>query len=235
MQREPPAAHRQQPLRQLFTQHVSLTFDDGPDATWTPAVLDVLAAADTRATFFVIGSAARAHPGLLRRMVEAGHEVANHGFSHRHPWLLSEAQVVRDFVDGQTAIADITGEAPRWFRPPHGRLRSGLLAHLHSAQQYQDVGIALWSVSAVDWGLMGTAAGIKRRLDAVQSGDIVLMHDAPRTSNHPEQLLLVLPGFLQQLAAAGLPCSLLPTVSVVRQPIQVRAHDTGNHRYHHWL
>jgi peptidoglycan/xylan/chitin deacetylase (PgdA/CDA1 family) len=177
-------------------QRVYLTFDDGPDPQWTPRVLDLLAQHAVRATFFVIGRAARDAAGIVQRIGEAGHEVENHSWSHRHPWALSASAARGEVRDGAAAVADLVGRAPRYFRPPHGRLRRSM----SEAAQEDGQQIALWSVSAVDWGPFGHAAGIAARLRRVQAGDIVLMHDGKRGINRPEELERVLPGFLQALS-----------------------------------
>ncbi|MCW5620148.1 MAG: polysaccharide deacetylase family protein [Burkholderiales bacterium] len=186
--------------------HIHLTFDDGPDPQWTPRVLDVLAAHGMRATFFVIGRAALAHAALLRRVVAAGHEVGNHTWSHRHPWTLTRTQAVAEVEDGTRAIAEATGRTPHLFRPPHGRLRRCMV------QAARDKGqrMVLWTRSAIDWGPRAHAASIHERLQKARDGDIVLMHDAARSINRPEQLLAVLPEFLQWLQERGWAASPLP-------------------------
>jgi peptidoglycan-N-acetylglucosamine deacetylase len=174
---------------------VYLTFDDGPDGEWTPRVLDVLAAAQARATFFVVGRAAQAVPALLRRIAAEGHEVGNHTYSHRHPWTMRAATARREVRDGAAAISDALGRAPRYYRPPHGRMRRCMVEEAQLAGQ----GIVLWSLSAIDWGPLGRAARIAARLKAVAPGDIVLMHDGRRSRNRPDELVRVLPGFLADL------------------------------------
>jgi len=70
--------------------------------------------------------------------------------------------------------------------------------------------VVLWNVSAVDWGPLGSADGIERRLEAVKGGDIVLMHDGQNKHNRPDQLLQILPLFLRKLSDRGLRPALLP-------------------------
>ena len=179
---------------------VYLTFDDGPDPEWTPRVLDVLAEAQARATFFVVGQSVRAAPVLVRRIAADGHEIGNHSYSHRHPWAMREADARCEVRDGADAIAAVLGHAPRSFRPPHGRVRRCMVSEAEQGGQRT----VLWSLSAVDWGPMGRAPAIKARLRAVEQGDIVLMHDGRRGGNHPDQLLQVLPGLLAEMRARRL-------------------------------
>ena len=185
---------------------VYLTFDDGPDPQWTPRILDILAEAAVPATFFLVGRLAVRHPALVRRLAAEGHEAGNHTWSHRHPWTMLASVARQEVRDGAAAIADILGQPPRWFRPPHGRLRACMIEEAESGGQK----LVLWNRSAVDWGPLGSARGIARRLRAARTGDIVLMHDGGRGINHPEELVKVLPTFLSNLSRHGLAPSLLP-------------------------
>ncbi|MBC8006909.1 MAG: polysaccharide deacetylase family protein [Prolixibacteraceae bacterium] len=179
-------------------QSLYLTFDDGPDAVWTPIILDILEAAGAMATFFVIGKQARSIPSLLRRIAAAGHSIGNHTWSHRHPWTMSPHGARREVSDGTAAISDVLGFPPDFFRPPHGRVRRCMLEEATNAGQ----NVVLWSLSAVDWGPLGRADRIAHRLGKAQPGDIVLMHDGGH--NKPAQLVSVLPAFLASMQSSGL-------------------------------
>jgi peptidoglycan-N-acetylglucosamine deacetylase len=185
----------------LDRSRIRLTFDDGPDPDWTPRVLDLLAEAGCHAIFFLVGCEARRHPGLVRRMVDEGHTLGNHTWSHRHPWTTSKRVAQREVRDGAAAIADAAGAKPGYFRPPYGRLRHCMI---HEAAQAGER-LMLWSLSARDWGIFGRRAdAIGARLDRARPGDIVLMHDACRGINRPDQLMAVLPRLLQRAASPGL-------------------------------
>lgn len=175
---------------------VCLTFDDGPDADWTPQVLDILAAAGMHATFFMIGAQAKRWPALARRVAAAGHEIANHTFSHRHPWWMSTQNARNEVRDGTAALSDVLGVQARFYRAPHGRRRRCMTEEAHGAGQ----AVAGWNRSAVDWGLLGKAEGIARRLQRAADGTVLLMHDGRNQHNRPDQLVQVLPQFLMQLA-----------------------------------
>jgi peptidoglycan/xylan/chitin deacetylase (PgdA/CDA1 family) len=172
-----------------------LTFDDGPDPGWTPRVLDALDEAGVQATFFVIGEQALRWPALVRRIASSGHTIGNHTFSHRHPWTMSETAARAQVRDGARAVSDVLGEAPKLYRPPHGRKRACMSDEAHA----QGERIVMWNLSAIDWGMFGSATRIARRLDRVRAGDIVLMHDGRNEHNRPDQLLQVLPEFLRSL------------------------------------
>lgn len=188
-----------------------LTFDDGPDLRWTPRVLDVLARSGAHATFFVVGRLAQRSAALLRDMRAAGHVIGNHAYSHRHPWTMTRARARSEVRSGTDAIAQAIGERPQWFRPPHGRLG----AYLVEAARDEGQRIALWSVSAVDWGPFATPARIRTRLAGLRGGDIVLMHDGPLRHNRPDCTLDVLPATLAGLPQRGLAPAPLPLVATM--------------------
>ncbi|MFO7306643.1 MAG: polysaccharide deacetylase family protein [Gammaproteobacteria bacterium] len=176
-------------------QPIYLTFDDGPDPSFTPRVLDVLAEVGMHATFFVIGKQAQRYPELIRRAVAEGHEIGNHSYSHRHPWLVSERTARAEVRHGAQVLSDLLGRQPRFFRPPHGRMRPCMT---DEAQRW-GARTVLWDVSAIDWGPLGRAERIEKRLGAIRPQDIVLMHDGKNKHNRPEELLRVLPRLLQHL------------------------------------
>lgn len=185
---------------------VSLTFDDGPDPGFTPQLLDILAEACVPATFFVIADQALKHPGIVCRMIREGHSVGSHGWTHRHPWLLSSTSARDQVVLANRALASLLGRTPRWYRPPHGAIRSSARQAAFQAGQH----VVLWSRSAIDWGPLATTRGVTQRLCAVQDGDIVLMHDGRNRFNRPEVILEVLPMWLQRLSEKKLRPVLLP-------------------------
>jgi len=185
--------------------HVFLTFDDGPDPRFTPLILDILAQASAYATFFLVGKDAIRFPSLVRRIAQEGHEVANHTWSHCHPWTISSRVARQEVSSASVALADILGRSPRHFRPPHGRLRRCMMDQARELGQT----VVMWSLSAVDWGPWGGAVRIARRLRFVQRGDIILLHDGRRRYNKPWEIVRVLPGFLSYLHDRNLkPCLL---------------------------
>lgn len=205
---------------------VYLSFDDGPDPRWTPRILDLLAQADARATFFVVGCRALAQAALVRRVAAAGHALGNHTFSHRHPWTMLASTARREVRAGAAAIADLTGVAPEFFRPPHGRLRRCMLEEAERGGQR----LVLWHRSAVDWGPLGIERGIARRLAATRPGEVVLMHDGGWGINRPEALIEALPGFLAGLGRRGLALVPLPETAPAPASSADRAGDSGASR-----
>ncbi len=188
-----------------------LTFDDGPHPQWTRAVLDALAAAEMRASFFVIGRLAAASGPLLREAHAAGHTVGNHGLNHRHPWTLSRTRARDEVRDGAAAIAEVIGTRPEWFRPPHGRLSPAVIDAARSEGQQ----IALWSVSAIDWGPLASPHTILQRLQRIRSGDIALLHDGPLRHNRPDITSRILPSLLALLNREGPISAALPSIATM--------------------
>lgn len=152
---------------------VALTVDDGPDPTWTPALLDVLAAHAVQATFFVVGERAREHPGLLRRVLAAGHHLGNHSYSHFQPFAaLPAAAVAREMHETQRVVTGETGVRPTLFRAPAGGWSRRVLA---SARDHGLTPVD-WTVDPKDWR-EPPADRIAERVARARPGDIVLCHD----------------------------------------------------------
>lgn len=154
---------------------VALTFDDGPHPEGTPRVLELLAAADARATFFLAGEQVERRPGLAAEIVAAGHEVAVH--CHRHRNLMRvPPRATRDDLDrGAEAIAAAAGVEPRRFRPPLGILTAPALAHARR-RGWETV---LWRRDGRDWADGATPESIASRLlGKAEGGDVLLLHDA---------------------------------------------------------
>ncbi|WP_163553556.1 polysaccharide deacetylase family protein [Candidatus Frankia alpina] len=159
--------------------HVALTFDDGPDPVSTPQFLEVLAELDVQATFFVLGSLLADSPALAREMVAAGHELAVHGWDHR-PMLLRGPRSTRYQLERtRDLVAEVTGRAPRFVRPPHGILSAGLLV----AARDLELTPVLWSAWGRDWTAEATPRSVLATLAPdLHGGATVLLHDCDCTS-----------------------------------------------------
>jgi peptidoglycan-N-acetylglucosamine deacetylase len=174
---------------------VHLTFDDGPDPTWTPRCLEHLAHANAHATFFIIGVQATRHAALVRRIAGEGHAIGNHTLTHAHPWTIGARRARAEVRDGASALADILGFEVKFFRPPHGARRRCMLEEARARGE----SLVMWNVSALDWGWLGTSTRIAKRLARASDGDIILMHDGVNKHNRPDQLLSALPQFLSRI------------------------------------
>lgn len=156
-------------------KRVALSFDDGPDPELTPLVLDALKRHRTRATFFVIGRHAEAHPGLVRRMLDDGHEIANHSYGHSRFLNLRFRKAMRaDIMRGFAVLERLCPTAsPTLYRPPMG-LKNPTLARL---QQQLRLRVVAWSLHAGDTRGRGPEAIASRVLGRIRGGDIALFHD----------------------------------------------------------
>ncbi len=182
---------------------VSLTIDDGPNPAITPAVLDLLDAADARATFFCIAAQAEAHPQLCREIVRRGHSVQNHSHAHRHNFsLLGPRGFAREIGQAQDRLSQITGQRPRFFRAPAG-LRNPFLAPVLHAQGLQ---LVSWTRRGFDTVRTDPADVLARLTRGLAAGDILLLHDgnAALTPNGKPVVLEVLPELLRRFDGAGL-------------------------------
>lgn len=181
-------------------KEVWLTIDDGPDPEQTPALLDLLAAARARASFFVIGRRVEWNRPLCRKMVADGHTLENH--SHTHPsglfWAMPCCAIRGEIVRCSHAIRVATGGDPSWFRSPVGLTNSCV----HPAAARSWLRVAGWSASGLD-GLPGANPRdvVDRILCGVQPGAILLLHEGPDRRS-PETLELL----LENLAARGFRC-----------------------------
>jgi len=181
---------------------IALTFDDGPDPATTPQVLSELAQHGARATFFVIGERAQAHPALLRAMAAAGHQIENH--SLHHSWataFLPQARLVRELSQTQALLARATGKTPTWFRPPIGILSPPI------AKAAAALGLRLcgWSAKSRDgWASTTPEQALRRLRRAIAPGAILLLHDASERRTHPTLAPTILRRLLPILAEAGL-------------------------------
>jgi peptidoglycan-N-acetylglucosamine deacetylase len=152
---------------------MAITFDDGPNPTVTPGVLEILARNNATATFFLIGQRVRAFPGLAREIASRGHALGNHTETHPSLTFLSAGRIADELDRCDEAIVSATGKSPRWMRPPFG-YRSPLLDSI--VRQRGGAGVAMWNVAAKDWRKHSPEPVIQR-LRRARGGDIVLLHD----------------------------------------------------------
>lgn len=188
---------------------VYLTFDDGPDPNVTPAVLSLLAQHQAQATFFCIGQQAATHPELCRAMVSAGHRVENHGQRHS-PWLPFSGRLgwQKEITEAQVTLAQITGQAPRYYRAMAG-LRNPFLAPILTQQ---GLTLVSWTRRAFDTRTIPAKKVLGRLSRHLQTGDILLLHDGHggRTPQAPPLVLAVLPPLLNLLHDRGYRMLALP-------------------------
>lgn len=152
---------------------MALTYDDGPHPEHTPAILDALAAHQARATFFVMTSAARAHPAVLRRILDEGHSIGLHGSDHRSLLTMGTREAVGVVARSREELQQLTGTEVTLYRPPYGH---------HTARQARTIRrlgleLLLWSSDGLDWIDRPVEDIVQRAAESVFPGAVLLMHD----------------------------------------------------------
>jgi peptidoglycan/xylan/chitin deacetylase (PgdA/CDA1 family) len=183
-------------------RNVALTFDDGPSATYTPQVLQILEQYNVVATFFVVGANVERHPEVARSIVDHGHQIANHSESHSNnlPYWTPN-QILKDYRTTQKAIRDATGETPRFYRPPHKKVSPWMRWTLRR----QGVVMVTGNCAVRDWTNPGVDKLISRSVSKTHSGSIILLHDGLDLEEdaNRSQLVQALPAIIEKLQAEG--------------------------------
>lgn len=180
---------------------VALTFDDGPHATHTREVLDLLDAHGHRATFFVIGARAAGEPALLDELVARGHRLGNHSFHHSHATpILPVAQLAEELARAQALLSRSGGAAPRWFRAPVGLLSPRVVA----AAERAGLELVGWSATARDGVGTTVDEAAARLVRALLPGAILVLHDGAERAERAPIAAAVLARLIPELAARGL-------------------------------
>ena len=156
---------------------VALTFDDGPTGD-TGRLLDALADHDARATFFLIGENAARLPGEVRRILDAGHEVGNHSWSHINGWRESVPTLVREYRRTDAVLSDLAGRPVRWVRPPFGKFTYPLIYWGRRRGQR----VVLWDTMPCDYSPRASVARVTRTLAAARDRSVVCLHDNARSA-----------------------------------------------------
>lgn len=183
---------------------IALTFDDGPDPRYTPQILDLLNRYKVKACFFVIGAKAKAHPDLIRRIIQDGHELGNHGFRHKAAWLLGPRATTREINETNLALEELTGKRTLYCRPAWG------LFNLFSVWYcwFKGQKVVLWTYMSWDWVSKTTPEIIARRvINRIRDGAILVFHDSDSNfgaaEGSPDRLLAALPQILEGLSKKG--------------------------------
>lgn len=153
---------------------ITLTFDDGPDPKYTPMILDILAQHDITATFFVVGNHVRKYPEIAIRIVEEGHNIANHTNTHRSLIPLSHKRTMEEIDRCSSIIEEITSVFPIYFRPPRG-------VYTDFAREYlreNGYTMVLWDVTSKDWSEIRSNEIVKSVVESTVNGSIILLHDS---------------------------------------------------------
>jgi peptidoglycan/xylan/chitin deacetylase (PgdA/CDA1 family) len=167
-----------------------LTFDDGPVPGPTEFVLDTLKSFNVKATFFCIGENIRKHPDIFRKVIDAGHVIANHTFNHMNGWKSSASDYVRNTQLCQDLLPN-----KRFFRPPFGRITRSQISSLG------DYKIVMWDVLTFDYDRsLDSERCLNGSLKSVRPGSIIVFHDSLKAEKNVTH---VLPRFIERCLSNG--------------------------------
>ncbi|HCP92282.1 MAG TPA: glycosyl transferase family 2, partial [Spartobacteria bacterium] len=173
------------------------------DPRWTPKILDILKAANVKAAFFLVGVNAEHYPGLVRRIVDEGHEIGNHTYYHPNLALCWPEHVRLELNATQLLLESITGRATTLFRPPYAADTSpSQLSELTPLQIAQDLNylVVLENIDPQDWAKPGADIILQRVKQQRRDGSIILLHDA---GGDRSQTVEALPRILDWLHTRG--------------------------------
>lgn len=176
-------------------KRIALTFDDGPHATRTPEILDLLSEHGVKATFFVVGTNVSRFPDLVRRERAEGHEIGNHTFDHARLSCCSESEISDEISGAEDLLVETVGVLPTLFRPPEGAYSEKVL----QVAQTMDYRVILWTVDTRDWAGTGTEEIVANVKEHVRDGSIILFHDFAGPKTHTlEALRILIPELLNE-------------------------------------
>lgn len=167
---------------------IALTFDDGPSAAYTPGVLQLLEQYQAKATFFCIGKHIKEHPDLTKTILEKGHLLGNHSYSHSNFFsFFGKKKVIREIKKTNQLLLEATGAGCNLFRPPYG-VTNPPIAQAVKACQMQTIG---WNIRSFDTSTKDPGKVINRVISKIKPGAVVLLHDnRPNTTQILEAILL---------------------------------------------
>lgn len=171
---------------------VSLSFDAAWGNEDTQLLIDILAKYNVKVTFFVVGEWADKYPESVKALSDAGHEIMNHSNDHAHFNSLSAQEIVTDITLCNDKIEALTGVRPTLFRPPYGEYDDHVITTVRSMGMEP----IQWDVDSLDWKELSAAEITQRVTSKVQSGSIVLFHNA--ALHTPEALPAIIEKLIQE-------------------------------------
>lgn len=174
--------------------YIALTFDDGPNRRLTPELLDILREHDVRATFFVVGRSVAAHPAILRRIADEGHEIGNHTWDHSSLDAIGTDAVRRQLEKTNNVIRAVAGQSPVLMRPPYGKTNPQLNRWIFDQFGLK---VILWSVDSSDWQHRDADLVRWEIISGAKPGAIILSHDTQAST------IAAMPSTLEALRAEG--------------------------------
>ena len=171
-------------------KRIALTFDDGPHPTLTREIMGILRENGVTATFFLVGENAEWFPEIVREEAAAGFELGNHTRTHANLREADYPTICREIDGGERAVWENFEYRTRLLRPPGGCLSDDVIR----AAKERDYTLVCWSVDTRDWAHTPADVIVKKVLDSVEGGDILLFHDyIAGDSPTPEALRTLIP------------------------------------------
>ncbi len=175
---------------------IALTFDDGPNPSYTSQILALLQKFGVKATFFDIGYLVKDYPALVLQEYRAGHIVGEHSWSHPDLTHLSVSNVRAQLSVASDAIQSAIGRRPTFFRPPYGAVNSTVMQQAKAL----NLSVIVWNDDPQDWSMPGVKVIIQRAIGQAHNGTIILMHDG---GGNRSQTIAALPTIISTLQERG--------------------------------
>lgn len=174
---------------------IALTFDDGPHPRYTPQILDILQEYGVKATFFEVGENVKYYSDVSIRVVNEGHEIGNHTYSHPHIRTLDGFALLEEVERCEAEIYRVTGVKPTLFRPPEGVVDDAVKV----MAQEKNYSLVLWDIDTRDWAATSVPDMVENIISNGSSGDIILMHDYVSKKCHTvEALRSIIPQLIEK-------------------------------------
>ncbi|HFD0842388.1 TPA: polysaccharide deacetylase family protein [Enterococcus faecium] len=165
-----PTQESTEAVQDPTVKSIAISFDDGPGATTTPQLLQILKEKNVHATFFVLGENTAQHPEIVKQTAEAGHEIGNHTYDHQDLAVLSAQSITEEVAKTDTGIKKATGKTPTFVRPPYGSITSVGASVIRRP-------IIEWSVDSEDWKTRNPDLILQKIQATVYDGAIILFYD----------------------------------------------------------
>jgi len=181
---------------------VALTFDDGPNEPYTSQILDILKDNNIKATFFVLGENVNYYPDIAQRIVNEGHVIANHSYSHQQDLVIEkQTSIDKEINWTQDIIFNTTGKIPQLFRPPHGYKSPWLITKLKE----NNLTLVEWSNMTNDWDQPGSKKITDKIIKKTHPGSIIVLHDGNKTIHGSDRSdeVEALPNIIKNLQEKG--------------------------------
>lgn len=177
-------------------KQVYLTFDDGPTSEFTMQFLEILKRYNAKATFFCLGENVEKNRDQFAAIVDHGHAIGNHSHTHPNGWKTPTKQYVTDVLRCQETLTDSLGHAPKYFRPPFGRISVNQLIQLRRTFE-----VVMWDILSMDYQVELNGGQVAQNVtENTKPGSIVLLHDSELAA---ERVTVALPLILQHLSENG--------------------------------